>query len=135
MSVYDMSPFALRIMQQKYAHTKGDGQKETWPEIAARVATNVMSVVDVSRSTVREIEEMIALRKFMPGGRYLYAAGRPFHQVQNCLLQRAHDSREGWAEQMWQSTMGLMTGAGIGVNYSLVRPKGSTIRKTGGTAT
>jgi ribonucleoside-diphosphate reductase alpha chain len=31
--------------------------------------------------------------------------------------------------------MALMTGGGIGVNYSRIRPEGSNIRKTGGTAT
>jgi hypothetical protein len=25
-------------------------------------------------------------RKFLPGGRYLYASGRGLHQTQNCLL-------------------------------------------------
>lgn len=78
---------------------------------------------------------MIAAKKFMPGGRYLYASGRPFHQVQNCLLLRAEDSREGWADLMQKATMALMTGAGIGVVYSDVRAKGSPIRKTGGTST
>jgi len=121
-------------MQQKYAHTV-DENKETWEEIAKRVATNVMKSVGVPKAMVREIEKMIAERKFMPGGRYLYASGRPFHQVQNCLLMRAEDSREGWADLLQKSGMALMTGAGIGVVYSDVRAKGKPIRKTGGIAT
>ena len=70
----------------------------------------------------------------MPGGRYLYAAGRPLHQVQNCLLLRAEDSREGWAELQYKATMALMTGAGIGVWYGDVREADSYIAKTGGVA-
>lgn len=128
-----MSPFALSIMQQKYAHTIG-GRKESWQEIAHRVATNVMSVAPVSRELTREIERVIAERKFIPGGRYLYAAGRPLHQTQNCLLCRADDSREGWADLLHKCSMGLMTGAGIGVDYSAVRPRGQIIQKTGGVA-
>lgn len=131
----EMSPFALTIMQQKYSHTKSDGTKETWEEIAARVAKHVMATVQVPKSTVKEIEEIIAKRKFIPAGRYLYASGRPFHQVQNCLLLRAEDSREGWADLMHKSTMALMTGAGIGIDYSQIRAEGKIIRKTGGTAT
>jgi ribonucleoside-diphosphate reductase alpha chain len=130
-----MSKFASDIMDHKYAHELADGSKETWAQIAKRVAWSVMKSVKVSKSTVAEIEKMIADRKFMPGGRYLYASGRPFHQVQNCLLMRADDSREGWSELMMKGTMALMTGAGIGVVYSDVRAKGKMIRKTGGVAT
>jgi ribonucleotide reductase alpha subunit len=128
-----MSPFALSIMQQKYAHTVG-GRKESWREIAHRVATNVMSAAPVSKDLTREIERVIAERKFIPGGRYLYAAGRELHQVNNCLLLRAEDSREGWSDLLHKSAMALMTGAGIGIDYSTVRPRGSIIRKTGGIA-
>lgn len=131
----EMSAFAKAIMDHKYAHTKPDGTKETWEEIAYRVASNVMSAVKASPEIVDEIARMIAERKFMPGGRYLYASGNQFHQVQNCLLMRAEDSREGWADLMHKSSMALMTGAGIGIDYSSVRPKGSIIRRTGGTAT
>ncbi len=130
------SKFARDIVEQKYAHqVPGEDRKETWPEIAKRVATHVMKAVDAPRPLVKEIEKAIAERKFMPGGRYLYATGRPYHQVQNCLLMKAEDSREGWADLMQKSGMALMTGAGIGVVYSSVRAKGKPIRKTGGTAT
>jgi ribonucleoside-diphosphate reductase alpha chain len=130
-----MSVFAQTITNQKYAHDTKDGGKETWAQIAHRVATNVMKAVDAPASVVKEIEKMLAERKFMAAGRYLYASGRPLHQVQNCLLLRAEDSREGWADLMQKATMALMTGAGIGVVYSDVRPEGKPIRKTGGKAT
>ena len=61
----------------------------------------------------------------MPGGRYLYAAGRDFHQVNNCVLLRCADSREGWATTSYQAEMALMTGAGIGVWYGDVRASGA----------
>lgn len=127
-------PFAHAIMEQKYAHTLDEG-KETWEQVAHRVATNVMKSVSAPRSLVKSVEQAIAERKFMPGGRYLYASGRPFHQVQNCLLLKAEDSREGWADLMKKITLALMTGAGIGIDYSQIRPEGSLIRKTGGQAT
>ena len=39
---------------------------------------------------------MIAARRFLPGGRYLYAGPR-LHQTQNCLAARSMgDSREGF---------------------------------------
>lgn len=129
-----MSKFSTDIMQQKYAHDLPDGGKETWGDIAHRVPFHVMKAVDAPKSLVKEIEQLIADKKFMPGGRYLYASGRPFHQVQNCLLMRADDSREGWADLTYKSVMALMTGAGIGIVYSDLREKGAKIRKTGGFA-
>lgn len=128
------SPFAQDVMQQKYSHVV-EGQKETWQEIAHRVTKHTMKAVEAPRSLVKEIEQAIAERKFMPGGRYLYAAGRPLHQTQNCALFRVDDSREGWADLMQKVTLSLMTGAGIGVVYSDVRAEGKIIKKTGGTAT
>lgn len=130
----EMSAFAQTIMNQKYAHVLPDGTKETWEMIAKRVAKNVMKAVDAPKALIKEIEQAIVERKFMPGGRYLYASGRPFHQVQNCLLMRAEDSREGWSDIMGRGTMTLMTGAGLGVVYSKLREKGKLIRKTGGYA-
>lgn len=125
-----MSPFAETVMRARYSH---EG-KESWEDIAHRVATNVLGAVNATRDLVSEIEHLIAQRKFMPGGRYLYAAGRDFHQVQNCLLLRAEDSREGWADHVQKSTMALMTGAGIGAVYSDLREEGASIRRTGGTS-
>ncbi len=134
-STVQMSPFALDVMNQKYAHPLPDGGKETWEQIAYRVPKHVMKAVGAPKKMVAEITKLIAERKIMPGGRYLYATGRPFHQVQNCLLLRADDSREGWADLLSKAGMALMTGAGIGVVYSDVRPRGRPIRKTGGEAT
>ena len=84
---------------------------------------------------IDEVYRLIVERKFIPGGRYLYASGRPLHQTQNCLLLRAEDSREGWASLMQRVTSGLMTGAGIGIDYSSVRPSGAVIRGSGGEST
>lgn len=130
-----MSAFAQTVLQQKYSHELREGGKETWENIAHRVGTTVLRSVGASKSLIDQTVEYIKQRKFIPGGRYLYATKRPYHQVQNCLLMRAEDSREGWSELMQKATMALMTGAGIGVDYSDIRAEGKSIRKTGGFAT
>jgi ribonucleoside-diphosphate reductase alpha chain len=131
----DMSPFAQTIFNQKYAHLKPDGTLESWSEVADRVAETVLKAVHAKKSLVRDVAHAIEQRKFIPGGRYLYATGRPYHQVQNCLLMSVEDSREGWADLLQKSSLALMTGAGIGVDYSAIRGEGKMIRKTGGIAT
>lgn len=132
-----MGPFARAIFEQKYAWKDEEGNViEEWPDTARRVATNVLGAIDYDDNSreVQTIYRLIADRKFLPGGRYLYASGRPLHQTQNCLLLRAEDSREGWSDLLHKAAMALMTGAGIGIDYSDVRSSGSVIAKTGGYA-
>lgn len=131
-----MSEFAKTIMEEKYSQTLKDGKKETWENIAYRVTKHVMKSVGYTmrEQLSKDIFEAIKERKFLPGGRYLYAAGRSYHNVQNCLLLKAEDSREAWAELLHKVTMGLMTGSGLGVDYSDIRGEGKLVRKVGGIA-
>ena len=126
------SHFAYTIMKQKYAH-----EGEEWGDVAARVAGTVLGALGIEKRSrlTREVTQLIAERKFIPGGRYLYATGRPFHQVNNCFLFRAEDTREGWSDLLHKATMSLMTGGGIGADYTNVRPRGAAIGRTGGSAT
>lgn len=130
-----LSTFAETIMQQKYSHDMPDGNKEHWHNIAYRVAKHVLKGVGAPKAQVQRTQHLITERKFIPGGRYLAATGRLFHQVNNCFLFRAEDSREGWADTMNKATLSLMTGGGIGIDYSDVRREGAPIRKTGGFST
>lgn len=122
--------FANDIYLQKYSM---DGA-EKWKDTARRVVLAVCGQL-LDTNTQESIIKLIQERKFIPGGRYLYSAGRPLHQVNNCFLFRAEDSREGWADTMQKATAALMTGGGIGVDYTSLRPEGAKIKRTGGTST
>jgi ribonucleoside-diphosphate reductase alpha chain len=124
-------------MKRTYSHDVEDNRKENWSEISYRVTKNVMRAVgiDMRQRLAQELCRLITEKKFVPAGRYLYAAGRQYHQVNNCLLLQVHDSREGWSELLSKASMALMSGAGIGVDYSSIRHEGAPIRKTGGVAT
>lgn len=133
-----MNSFAKTIMERTYSHYLSDEERlETWEEITHRVVKNVMKAVDVDmrQQLAQRLKQAIIAKKFIPGGRYLHSAGNAFHQVNNCLLLKVHDSREGWAELLQKSSLALMSGAGVGVDYSDIRPEGAAIRKTGGIAT
>lgn len=132
-----MSAFAKAIYEQKYAWKDENGNViEAWEDTAHRVTKNVLGALDYHEydEEFKKVYDLIAARKFLPGGRYLYASGRGLHQTQNCLLLRAEDSREGWATLLSNAAMALMTGAGIGIDYSDVRESGAVIHKTGGYA-
>lgn len=131
-----LGAFAQTQFLSKYAQTKADGTTETWEDTAFRVASNVLDTLDYAPESpqVMHLTDLIAKRKFLPGGRYLANAGKDYHQVNNCFLYRCEDSREGWSELVRKSILALTSGGGIGVDYSDVRPKGSLIAKTGGIA-
>jgi ribonucleoside-diphosphate reductase alpha chain len=124
------SKFAQDIYLQKYSL---NGQ-EKWEDTARRV-TDAVCGQHLSPDDRDAIFKIILDRKFIPGGRYLYSAGRSFHQVNNCFLFRAEDSREGWSELMYKATSSLMTGGGIGVDYSALRAEGELVKRTGGQST
>jgi ribonucleoside-diphosphate reductase alpha chain len=124
-----MSPFADTIMRQKYLHTG----ETNWRDIATRVVGTVMG--PYFPHLVDEMTEYVADRKFMPGGRYLYATGKDFHQTQNCLLMTVEDSRESISNLLQRVQSGLMTGAGIGIVWSRLRSSGTRVGGMGGDST
>jgi ribonucleoside-diphosphate reductase alpha chain len=133
--------FAHSIFKQRYALSPA----ETWADLSRRVVGFPMAELykspgaRSSQFAITEIQDatdrlfnLHAQRKFIAGGRYLYASGRDLHQVNNCVLLNCPDSREGWASTSYQAEMALMTGAGIGGYYGELRPGGYPIRRTGG---
>lgn len=116
-------------MKQKYLH-QGE---TTWEDVARRVVPTVME--PYFPELVEEMTAAVTARKFMPGGRYLYATGKDFHQTQNCLLLRAGDSRVELADLMQRVASALMTGAGIGIVWSDLREEGALVRGMGGKST
>ena len=118
------------IFNNKYRH---DGC-ETW-ESLARVLAHQVCGKYLPEDIVMAVYEAIRDMKFIPGGRYLYYAGRPVKFFNNCYLLKAEeDTREDWADLSWKSESCLLTGGGIGVDYSVYRDSTKIINRTGGKA-
>ncbi len=124
------TPFGERIFQNKYAH---EGC-ETWPELADVLVEDVCRKV-LSSNEKGLLKQFITDMKFIPGGRYLYYAGRKLKYFNNCyLLISQEDSREDWAATSWKHESCLMTGGGTGNDYSVYRARGTRLGRTGGVA-
>jgi ribonucleoside-diphosphate reductase alpha chain len=122
------SKFSEDIFRHKYAH---EGCM-TWHDLSKTLVDDVCGDL-LTKEEVGTLTEMVRELKFIPGGRYLYYAGRPNKFFNNCYLLKAEeDSREDWANLSWKSESCLMTGGGIGIDYSVYRPEGSGLSKTGG---
>ena len=127
------SKFSEDIFNHKYRHQGA----ETWAALAKTLVNDVCSVAGeaMSKEDRDQLEAYIRDMKFLPGGRYLYYAGRPNKFFNNCYLLKAEeDSREDWADLSWKAESCLMTGGGIGVDYSVYRGEGAPIQRTGGQA-
>jgi ribonucleoside-diphosphate reductase alpha chain len=128
------SPLAEDIFNYKYKHQGC----ETWEALADTLVEDVCFGAPenvLSKSDKALLKQYIAKMKFIPGGRYLYYAGRQVKYFNNCYLLKAEeDTREDWADLSWKSESCLSTGGGIGADYSVYRAKGSLLKRTGGLA-
>lgn len=127
--------FATNIFRNKYAQ----GQNDSWDALAERVVEDVCGTrwgkdrPLMAEDERAQLAEFIKEMKFIPGGRYLWYAGRGSSFFNNCFLLRAEeDTREEWAALTQRSVSCLMTGGGIGIDYSRLRPEGKPLTRTGG---
>ena len=129
--------FAANIFRNKYAQ----GPNDSWDALADRLVEDVCgsrwgtTIALMSDGDRAQLAEYIKTMQFIPGGRYLYYAGRPYKAYNNCFLLRAEeDTREEWSAVTWRAMSCLMTGGGIGIDYSRLRPSGKPLSRTGGVA-
>lgn len=124
------SSFSENIFNQKYSH---EGC-ETWNDLCRALVEDVCRE-HMSKDDISQLTNYMTELKFIPGGRYLYYAGRPAKFFNNCYLLKAEeDTREDWANLSWKAESCLMTGGGIGIDYSVYRASGSLLGRTGGIA-
>lgn len=129
-----MSPFRASfsedIFNLKYRHEGA----ETWEQLAHTVVYDVTNGL-MSLPDMRQLAKYIAEMKFIPGGRYLYYAGRDKKFFNNCFLLKAEeDTREDWANLSWRAESALMSGGGIGYVLDVYRGEGEPLESTGGVA-
>lgn len=121
---------AYDIFQNKYADWPG----QMWQDKAFLIVEEVCNGLLTTKEK-KELYEMVRDMEFMPGGRYIYYGGKEANFYNNCFIFKSKkDSREEWATLMQDITGALMTGGGVGNDYSVFRPKGSKLGRTGGEA-
>lgn len=129
------TPLGAEVFRFKYAN----GPDDDWPILARRLVDDVCGSREgaenplMSKEDRDQLIQYIIDMKFIPGGRYLYYAGKAARFYNNCYTAEAeYDTREEWGSLVNRVTLALMTGGGIGVEYSKLRPSGRILRRTGG---
>ena len=132
---YFKNSFSENIFRSKYAQ----GPSDDWGQLCERLVEDVCGTrwgkdrALMSKDDRDQLIEYMKDFKIVAGGRYLWYAGRPNSYFNNCFLLKAEeDSREEWAALTQRAISCLMTGGGIGIDYSILRPKGKPLRRTGG---
>lgn len=125
------------IFRNKYALTTD----ETWLQRCQAVVDDVCGTRGgtthplMSSDERKELVNLMHRFKFLPGGRYLYYGGRDVSFFNNCMIYKAEeDTRQEWGRLIHSCSDALMSGAGVGVDYSILRHRGSLLRRTGGIA-
>lgn len=124
--MFKPSGLSEKIFKNRYAFTS----EETWEEACARIAKQ-MSLAEPAvkqKHYEEKFNEVLVENLFVPGGRIWYNSGRNNPQLLNCfVLTNQLDSKEGWGEIARQMIVTSMTGGGCGIDFSDVRPRGSSI--------
>lgn len=130
---YSPEGFALEIFRKRYALHPAEDFHEANDRVARHLASAEKGegIAAVHQSIVDMLDQGL----FMFGGRIMYGSGRPRGQLLNCFVVPTADSREGWGRTASDTLIISGTGGGVGTNYSPVRPRGSVISGSGGTAT
>ena len=125
------SEFAESIFHHKYSHEGA----ETWEELANTLVDDVCGSVLPPQSEVDQLKWMISTMRFIPVVAICIMLAVPQSFFNNCyLLWIEEDTREEWAALSQRAMSCLMSGGGIGVDYSILRGKERTLKRTGGTA-
>ena len=129
---YEPSGFSYEIFKNRYAFT----ESESWSDAVRRVSRTMAACENNGKK--EEWEEKffkeISSNRFVPGGRIWYGAGRPKSNLVNCFVLGVTDSREGWGKACSDVIVVSGVGGGVGINYSSIRPRGLSIKGTGGVA-
>lgn len=116
--------------EKRYKHPGA----ETW-DILCRTLVEDVVKERLSKNDKDQLVKYMQEQKFVPGGRYLYYAGRERKFFNNCfLLKSEEDTREDWAELSKKAELCLTCGGGIGNDYSVYRERGAPLKRTGGEA-
>ena len=129
------------VLEKRYLAKEETGQiTETVEGLFHRVAKTIAAAdknydaaADVSALEDRFYKRMTNL-EFLPNSPTLMNAGRPLGQLSACFVLPVEDSMEGIFDSVKHAALIHKSGGGTGMSFSRLRPKGDTVRTTGGVA-
>jgi ribonucleoside-diphosphate reductase alpha chain len=139
--VTTLSANALRVLEARYLRRDEDRRViETPDELFGRVARSVAQA-ELVRGSSREadrweqtFEQLLAGLEFLPNSPTLMNAGTPLGQLSACFVLPIDDTMESIFGALRAMALIQRAGGGTGFSFSRLRPRGDTVRSTGGEA-
>ncbi|MDP9750861.1 ribonucleoside-diphosphate reductase alpha chain [Thermoanaerobacter pentosaceus] len=132
---------ARKVLERRYLAKDENGKPiETVEEMFERVARTIAEVdliydknADVE-AVKKRFYDMMGDLDFLPNSPTLMNAGRPLGQLSACFVLPVGDSMEEIFDAVKYAAIIHKSGGGTGFSFSRLRPKGATVRTTGGVA-
>lgn len=134
-----------RVLMDRYALKDDQGKpvEKMWPQVAQRVADAVAQVEEETerQEYARRFFEAMKDFRVLPAGRILAAAGADSDLIfYNCTVipvesknpAYGNDSRQGIMDTIANIVEITSRGGGVGINWSVLRPKGAYVKKVNG---
>lgn len=137
----NLSKNALKVLEKRYLTKDINGKVvETPEEMFKRVAHHVAKAdklyhknADI-KNTEQEFYDMMINLDFLPNSPTLMNAGKELGQLSACFVLPVEDSMEGIFDAIKNAALIHKSGGGTGFSFSRLRPRGSTVKSTGGVA-
>lgn len=133
---YLEQPLSEAIWNIKYRYRLGDTLRDksieqTWRRVAKAIAR--AEKPSDRAHWEKEFYALLQAFRFLPGGRILAGAGTRFNvTLFNCFVMNiASDSLSGIFDALHEGALTLQEGGGVGYDFSVLRPRGDVVKKTG----
>lgn len=137
----DLSENAVELLKARYLRRNQNGEIIETPEalferVASAVAQPELLYATASdfRQWRDEFFRMMTRREFLPNSPTLMNAGTPLNQLSACYVLPVGDTIEDIFDAISQMAIIQRSGGGTGFSFSRLRPKGSFLYSTGGSA-
>jgi len=139
MAKLELTQNALKVLEKRYLAKDQNGKViETPQEMFMRVAKTIAEAeANYGENTeywAEKFYELMTSLKFLPNSPTLINAGRPLGQLSACFVLPVEDSIEGIFDAIKNAAIIHKSGGGTGFSFSRLRPQGTLVSTTGGTA-
>ncbi|MEF8835540.1 MAG: vitamin B12-dependent ribonucleotide reductase [Candidatus Thermoplasmatota archaeon] len=141
MSEEKLTENAKKILKERYLKRDEEGNVvETPEEMFERVATAIAEVNEeydddrTAEDEKKEFFDALINLDFIPNSPTLMNAGLELGQLSACFVLSPQDDMDSIFQQVKNAAKIFQSGGGVGYTFSRLRPRGDTVKSTGGVA-